>query len=33
MPKEGISLYFTIQDSASSVLTSLGDKTKALDMA
>lgn len=31
MPKEGISLYFTIQDSASSVLTSLGDKTKALD--
>ena len=31
MPKEGISLYVTIQDSASSVLTSLGDKTKALD--
>ena len=31
MPKEGISLYFTIQDQASSVLTSLGDKTKALD--
>ena len=31
MPKEGISLYFTIQDNASSVLTSLGDKTKALD--
>lgn len=31
MPKEGISLYFTIQDRASSVLSSLGDKTKALD--
>ena len=31
MPKEGISLYFTIQDGASNVLTSIGDKTKALD--
>ena len=32
MPKESLSLYFTIQDGgSSSVLTSLADKTKALD--
>jgi tape measure domain-containing protein len=31
MPKEGISVYFTIKDGASSVLSSIGDKTKALD--
>ena len=31
MPKEGISLYFTITDKGSTVLSSIGDKTKALD--
>ena len=31
MPKEGISLYFTIKDGASQALSSIGDKTKALD--
>lgn len=31
MPKEGLNLYFTITDKATSVLTSIGDKTKALD--
>lgn len=31
MPKEGISIYFTIQDGASQVLATIGDKTKALD--
>jgi tape measure domain-containing protein len=31
MPKEGISVYFTIKDGASSVLSSIGDKTKSLD--
>ena len=31
MPKEGISLYFTMRDGASQVLSAIGDKTKALD--
>lgn len=31
MPKEGISIYFTIKDGASQVLSTLQDKTKALD--
>ncbi len=31
MAKGGVSLYFTIQDRASSVLSGIGDKTKALD--
>lgn len=31
MPKDGISLYFTITDRGSSVLKSIGDQTKSLD--
>lgn len=31
MPKEGLSIYFTITDKASPTLASIGDKTKALD--
>lgn len=31
MPKDGISIYFTITDKASPTLASIGDKTKALD--
>ena len=31
MPKDGISLYFTLKDGASSVLSTIGDKTKTLD--
>lgn len=31
MPKEGISLYMTLKDGVSTVLSSIGDKTKALD--
>lgn len=31
MPKESISLYFTIEDGGSKTLTTLGNKTKALD--
>jgi hypothetical protein len=31
MPKEGVTTYITLRDGASSVLSSIGDKTKALD--
>lgn len=31
MPKDGISLYFTIKDGGSKTLSALGDKTKSLD--
>lgn len=31
MPKDGISIYFTIQDGATSTLKAIGDQTKALD--
>lgn len=31
MPNEGISMYFTIRDGASSVLKTIGDQTKVLD--
>lgn len=31
MPSDGISIYFTIKDNASMTLSSIGDKTKALD--
>lgn len=31
MPKEGLSIYFTVEDGASPVLARIGDKTKALD--
>ena len=31
MPSGGISLYFTMRDGASQVLSAIGDKTKALD--
>ncbi|HIT31685.1 MAG TPA: tape measure protein [Candidatus Enterenecus stercoripullorum] len=31
MPKNGVSLYFTIRDGGSQVLSAIGDKTKALD--
>lgn len=31
MPKDGISIYFTIQDGATNTLKAIGDQTKALD--
>lgn len=31
MPKEGISVYFSVKDGASQVLKTIGDKTRALD--
>lgn len=31
MPQNGVSLYFTIRDGGSQVLSAIGDKTKALD--